>query len=53
VSIFRAINHGKISDRRWSRVVLASLLLLGATLMAAQESPSHGSPRPGQQTAEY
>jgi hypothetical protein len=53
VSIFRAINHGKHSDRRWARVALAFMLLLGATILAAQESPSHGSPRPGQEIAGY
>ena len=44
MSIIRAVSHDKHSDRRWTRVVLAFLLLLGVTVMAAQESHSNAAP---------
>ncbi|MBT4487262.1 MAG: hypothetical protein HOK30_09240 [Rhodospirillaceae bacterium] len=54
MSIIRAVSHDKHSDRRWTRVVLAFLLLLGATVMAAQESHSYVAPNPAsEQTAQY
>ncbi len=52
MTIFRAINHDKHSDRRWTRVVLAFLLLLGATALAAQETHSYASPNLDQQITE-
>ena len=52
VSIIRAVSHDKYSDRRWMRVVLATLLLLGATVLAAQESHSYTAPDEVQRTAE-
>jgi hypothetical protein len=52
VSIIRAVSHDKSSDGRWTRVVLATLLLLGATVLAAQESHSYTAPDEVQQAAE-
>ncbi len=48
--IIRAVSYDKQSDRRWTRVVLAFLLLLGATVLAAQESHSHMA-APAEQSA--
>lgn len=52
MSIIRAVSHDKSSDGRWTRVVLATLLLLGATVLAAQESHSYTAPDEVQQAAE-
>ncbi len=44
MSTIRAANYDRKADRRWTKVALAFLLLLGATVLAAQESHSNVAP---------
>ena len=44
MSIIRTVSHEKYSDRRWIRVILATLLLLGTTILASQEGHTNAVP---------
>jgi hypothetical protein len=48
-----ATTHDRHTDRRWTKVALAFLLLLGATVVAAQESHSNTAPQSQQTTNQY
>ncbi|MDP6690258.1 MAG: hypothetical protein QF384_12245 [Alphaproteobacteria bacterium] len=53
MSTIKAAIYDRSTDRRWTKVTLAFLLLVGATMLAAQESHSGAalrmSPEIGQQ----
>ena len=44
LSTIENTSYDRKADRRWTKVALAFLLLLGATVLAAQESHSNVAP---------
>lgn len=44
MSTIQATIYDRKADRRWTKVALAFMLLLGATVLAAQESHSNVAP---------
>ncbi|MBT5527344.1 MAG: hypothetical protein HOK21_24930 [Rhodospirillaceae bacterium] len=44
MSVNHTANQDRQTDRRWTKVAFAFLLLLGATVVVAQESHSNAAP---------
>jgi len=52
LSAIKAALYDRNTDRRWTKVALAFVLLVGATMLAAQESHSYTAPEIGPEISE-